>query len=83
MPDFMTPGDVAERLGLRKLDTIYSLIRTGAIAAVNVAAGSDRPTWRISEAALHRFVESRTAVPMPKAGPRSAPRRRAKVTKYF
>jgi excisionase family DNA binding protein len=78
---YLTPADVAELLGLAKLDTVYALIRSGDLAAANVSPSAGRPCWRISRAALDSFLESRTSTPTP-----PAPRRRTQrppVTRYF
>jgi hypothetical protein len=78
----LTPAAVRDRLDLAKVDTVYHWIAIGALEAVNVAAGTGRKTWRISEEALQRFIESRTSTPVPKAGPRRREKPRP-VTQYF
>lgn len=80
---FYTAKEVAVILRMAKPDAVYTLIERGLLAAVNVAAGSGRPTWRITEAAITAFIEARRHRPV--AGART-PRTRANgrnVTKYF
>jgi excisionase family DNA binding protein len=78
---FFTPAEVGDRLRLGKVDSVYALIHSGALAAVDVGTGS-RPTWRIPAAALDKFLADRRAVPAPAAKPRRA-RRPTQVTRYF
>jgi excisionase family DNA binding protein len=78
---YLTPADVAARLNITKVETVYAWIHSGALKAVNVSTGL-RPTWRIAAGELDAFVERRQAVPAVRAErqPRMKPR---KVTAYF
>jgi len=82
-PPFLTVRQVANWLGLKKVDSVLALIHAGQLRAVNVASRpAGRPRWRISPASLDEFLDRRRAVP-----PEKVPTRRkqvaAKVTEYF
>lgn len=69
---FLTPPQVARRFGC-KPETVLAWIRSGEIAALNLAQpGTLRPRYRISPQALADFEIRRTVVPRPKG---SLPRR--------
>ncbi len=72
---WLTPRQVAERLQV-SVDKVYAWIRRGELEAVNVSAGRGRPTWRVSEGALRRFLNSRRRrVPPPPRRPAPPPKR--------
>jgi hypothetical protein len=61
---------------------ILAWIRSGQLHAVNVGDGAQRPRFRISEADLQLFLESRSAVPAPKIT-RCRRRKDPSVREYF
>jgi excisionase family DNA binding protein len=67
MPRFLTVAQAAELLSVTT-DRITDWIASGELAAVNIGVRgtSKRPTWRISEAELLRFLDSRQSTPAPK-----------------
>jgi hypothetical protein len=55
---------VRELLQYDRDDSVLALIRGGQLPASNISRNpSGRPTWRISEADLNAFLESRRFVP--------------------
>jgi excisionase family DNA binding protein len=54
--------EVAARLRLSRR-TVLDKIRAGALEAINVGQGSRLPAYRVSEAALDRFLAERTVKP--------------------
>ena len=84
--EFLTPAEVASRLGLTKVDVVRSWISNGELPASNVASDlRGRPTWRIREQDLNDFLERRRTVPAA-AEPvrrRRRPRDPEPVTRYF
>jgi excisionase family DNA binding protein len=78
----LSPGDVAEELGL-DIRKVLAWIRSGELRAANVATRLDgrKPRWRIAQADLETFLAARTAGPTPKP----APRRRSdpSIMEYF
>jgi hypothetical protein len=60
-------------------ERIIKWIRSGALAAVNVADGHQRPRFRVSPEALAQFLASRSTTPVPKAVRRKKP----SVTRQF
>jgi excisionase family DNA binding protein len=79
----LTPSDVAKTLAVKKVDSVYRLIATGALKAMNIAAGASRPTWRIREADLDMFLESRRAIPPQPVVRRASRSRLANVPRFF
>jgi hypothetical protein len=78
---YLTPRAIADQLRLAKTDAVLAWIARGELAAVNISAGTGRPTWRISPEALEEFLARRRAVP---AVLRPARRRKAVgVVKFF
>ena len=78
-----TIKQVCDRLGIVKPDTIYSLIRSGALRASNIAVDpAGRPCWRISQEALDDFLAARQSRP-PVKTTRSRRKKLANVTQYF
>ena len=63
-PDrYRTPPEVASRFGV-KPETVLSWIRSGELAAINLARqGSLRPRFRVSPEALALFEQKRAVVP--------------------
>ena len=59
--DYLTTGEVARRIG-GTTQHVRQLIKTGRIAAIDIAKGHGRPRFRISEAALADFLRD-AAVP--------------------
>lgn len=80
--ELLTVREVARRLGLRKAAAVLAHIHAGRLQAVNVGAGTDRPTWRVSSADLAAFLASRRAVPADKPA-RRLRRPAGGVTTYF
>lgn len=66
MPRFLTVAQAAELLSVTT-DRITDWIAAGELAAVNIGTrgAAKRPTWRISEAELQRFLDSRQSTPAP------------------
>jgi excisionase family DNA binding protein len=61
---YSTP-QAAETLGV-DVEQVLGLIHSGELAAFNVAkTGAKRPTWRIAEADLARFLMTRRSAPAP------------------
>jgi excisionase family DNA binding protein len=54
--------EVAGRLRLSRR-TVLGYIRAGALEAINVGQGSRLPAYRVSEAALDRFLADRAVKP--------------------
>ena len=78
-----TIKQVLKRLGIAKPDTIYSLIRSGALRASNIAPNPNgRPCWRISEEAIQDFLAARQARP-PVKTTRSRRKKQPLATQYF
>lgn len=81
---YMTVRQVADRLSLRKADSVLGLIHAGALPAADVSCpGSKRPCWRIDPADLERFLlsrQTRRAEPDRQRRPR---RKLGNVTSYF
>jgi excisionase family DNA binding protein len=59
--DYLTTGEVARRIGGTS-QHVRQLIRTGRLAAIDIAKGDGRPRFRVSEAALADFLRD-AAVP--------------------
>jgi len=78
---FMSPPELAERLGVNP-EKIIGFIRDGLLVAVNVAANTrGRPRWRISEEAVDAFLLARQSKPPQKSAPRA--RRQSNVISYY
>jgi excisionase family DNA binding protein len=75
----MTVKDVADHYAVT-IHTVLSWISSGELLAVNVGRRpGKKPRWRISQAALDRFEQLRTATPpIPRA-----PRRRRQQEQVF
>lgn len=56
----LTIPETADRLRV-KADTVYRLINSGALRAVNIAATGKRSRLRVRESDLARFIDERTA----------------------
>lgn len=59
--DYLTTGQVAKRIGSTP-QHVRSLITTGRLAAINIAKGSGRPRFRVSESAVTDFLRSAQVV---------------------
>ena len=60
----LTTAQAAKRLGLEGeagSRHVLRLIDTGALAAINVSTGTERPRWRITEAEVERYIADREA----------------------
>lgn len=55
--DYLTTGQVAKRIGGTP-QHVRELIRSGRLAAIDIAKGTGRPRFRISEAAYQDFLRS-------------------------
>ncbi|MER5584086.1 hypothetical protein ABT090_20940 [Streptomyces asoensis] len=55
--DFLATGEVATRIGSTP-QHVRELIKSGRIEAIDIAKGSGRPRFRVSEAALAAFLDS-------------------------
>lgn len=75
---FMTPPEVAERLGVSP-ERVIGWIRGGKLRASNLSDGSKRPRFRISPDALDDFLRSREV--LPSAPP--APKQRRRASKWY
>ena len=56
--ELLTPEETAERLRV-SAEQVRCLIRKGQLAAINVGSGKKRPLYRITEHALHDFLDRR------------------------
>ena len=54
----LTPDEAAKKLRVTS-EQVRCLIRTGQLAAINVGSGRKRPLYRITELALHDFLDKR------------------------
>ena len=54
----LTPEETAERLRVTA-EQVRCLIRKDQLAAINVGSGKKRPLYRITEHALHDFLDRR------------------------
>lgn len=59
--DYLTTGEVARRIG-GTTQHVRQLIKSGRLAAIDIAKGHGRPRFRVSEAALADFLRD-AAVP--------------------
>ncbi len=84
MPDagrYLTPPQIADRLAC-KPETVIGWIRTGELAAINLARpGCIKPRYRVSPQALADFELRRSVVP--RAQPSSARRRHSTAIKRY
>ena len=78
---FLTTSVVAKRLAV-STDQIVALIHAGHLRAINVAARSGKPRWRISTEAIDAFVAARTTTP-PMPQTRRRKRRDPAVIEFF
>ena len=68
-PRFLTPPQVAKRLGVDP-HRVVGWIRRGELQAANLGDGARRPRFRVSESDLAVFLASRAAGPQPKVARR-------------
>ena len=54
----LTPEETAERLRVTA-EQVRCLIRKGQLSAINVGSGEKRPLYRVTEHALHDFLDRR------------------------
>lgn len=78
---YLSPGEVADRLGLAKAAPVLAWIHAGELPAVNVGTGTGRPTYRVALADLDAFLERRRAVPAARPE-RRARRKHSGTTRY-
>lgn len=57
-PQLLRLEDVADRLGVSR-DSVERLIASGALPAVDMRAGGNRPRLRVTEDALAEFIKAR------------------------
>lgn len=76
--------DVMSRCAVTQ-NTVLGWIRSGELAAINVARKpGTKPAWRIPAAALEAFEAARAATPPSSAAPRSRHRRQpAGVIQFY
>lgn len=55
--DYLTTGEVARRIGGTS-QHVRQLIKSGRLAAIDIAKGHGRPRFRVSEAALAEFLRA-------------------------
>ncbi len=80
---FLTPPQVAKRLGVGP-DKIIGWLLAGELRGINVAAKtSGRPRYRISEEAVDDFLKKRSASVRPEIPRRRRRRQPAGVTQFF
>ncbi|QDU30293.1 Helix-turn-helix domain protein [Anatilimnocola aggregata] len=67
VPRHFTVAQAAELLSVTA-DRITDWIAAGELTAINIGikANGGRPTWRISEVELQRFLQCRQSTPVPK-----------------
>ena len=71
----LDPGAIAARLNLKKTDVVLAWIARGELKATNIASDpTTRPLWRITEADLAAFLESRRATPKAKRQRKGRPK---------
>jgi excisionase family DNA binding protein len=61
---FLTTGEVAIRIGGTP-QHVRELIKSGRIEAIDIAKGSGRPRFRVSEAALAAFLRAAAVRSLP------------------
>ena len=82
MPPYLTVRDVAEAIALSD-ESVLALIRAKQLRAVNVGLGAVKPRWRVAEADLQSFLDSRAASPTPKPTRQRRRRRDPEVIEFF
>lgn len=55
-----SPTSAAKRLDCSKI-TVYRMIRSGRLKAVNVSPTAEYPRWRITEEALQAYLDAAPA----------------------
>jgi hypothetical protein len=84
VPPRLTVRQVADRLSLRKAESVLALIHAGTLPAADVSRpGSKRPCWRIDPADLEHFLLDRQARRPEPLAPRRTRRKLGNVTSYF
>lgn len=59
--DYLTTGEVARRIGGTS-QHVRQLIKSGRLAAIDIAKGTGRPRFRIAEAALVEFLRDAAVI---------------------
>jgi len=77
----LTPNDIAKAWGVAR-ETVVSWIRSGELAAINVAAPGRQPRFRIDVEDLRTFELRRRVCECSKASPRRA-RVDSQIPDYF
>jgi excisionase family DNA binding protein len=67
----LTTGQVARRIG-GTTQHVRQLIKSGRLAAIDIAKGHGRPRFRISEAALAEFLNAAAVSATPTIAPEEA-----------
>jgi excisionase family DNA binding protein len=78
----LTAQEVAVRMKV-SIDTVRTLIGSGALDAEDWSATGKRHQWRISEEALQKFRESRSSAESQPVVRRSRPKTPAGVKQFF
>ncbi|KYK14248.1 helix-turn-helix domain-containing protein [Streptomyces rochei] len=60
--DFLTTGQVARRIGSTP-QHVRRLITSGRLAAIDIATGAERPTFRIAEASVTDYLRGAEVKP--------------------
>ena len=63
---YLTTGDVAKRI-CGTTQHVRELIRSGRLAAIDIANGDSRPRFRVSEDSLTRFLRDAAVKPTAQA----------------
>lgn len=77
-PRYLTVADVSAYVGL-SIHTVLARIRSGDLIANNVSSGTQRPSWRIADDELTRWLTSRQSGPATRITRR---RRTEAITEY-
>jgi len=82
--ELLSPADVADLLGCASAEPIYSLIRSGELAAIDTGAGRRvKPRWVIRASDLERFLLSRSTRPAAPAPQTRRARKPAHVIEFY
>lgn len=60
--DYLTTGQVARRIGSTP-QHVRRLISSGRLAAIDIAAGTERPRFRVSETAVADYLHDASVKP--------------------
>lgn len=64
------------------VSTVYGLIKSRRLVAVNVGTGR-RPAWRISDEAVETFIRGSTTCPLPPIDRRRRPRKDPHIIEFI